>query len=266
MNKVNEIITKHNEKLDAMTEEERVAYYESFGLTIDPNAKDEEKHFDRIINEEYVKRRLRNGEMRLVDYHEAVQKDLNCIKAALEGSSVNYEDIPEDIKSKKWVANAYYTGYIKDQEKEDQEASKYLTYIPDEVETSYNYEELILDAEEDAAWNEYRETKRIQEEINESWKEYERENIKNQSLYPEYVLVQNAVYYAKENKENVLNTIIDVVSELDNFEYYCLKEDLTNAYDSLAIEFLGLNDYLDALSIDNLIDQERKNIRERIKK
>lgn len=257
MEKVNKIIKEHNEKLDAMTEEERVAYYESFGFVMEP--KTEEKHFSRIINEEYVKRRLRNGEITLDRYHDAVQKSLNCIKAALEGSTINYNFIPEDIKRKKWVANAYYTGYIKDQEKEaereEQEMLKYHEY------ESYYPEYLDIEYEENQAWKEYREEDRIQEEIDKSWDQLDREDYFNQTNYPEYVLMQNAIYEAKQNKESIWDAIIDVVSSLDDDEYNTLINSLKTH--SISMEFLNQTKNRNTY-IDQIIDDQRKqNSRER---
>ena len=78
-----------------------------------------EHSFNEIKNEEYVKARLRKGEITLDKYLDVVRNNLNCVKAALEGSTVNFVYIPNDIKRMKWVANAYYTGYIKEQEREN---------------------------------------------------------------------------------------------------------------------------------------------------
>ncbi len=37
MKEVEEILKKHNELLDAMTEEEKIQFYASFGITIKPS-------------------------------------------------------------------------------------------------------------------------------------------------------------------------------------------------------------------------------------
>lgn len=47
MKKVNEIIKKRNEFLDSMTVEERIKYYEKFGLEIFP--KDEQKNDEKTL-------------------------------------------------------------------------------------------------------------------------------------------------------------------------------------------------------------------------
>ena len=223
-----------------------------------------ENSFNKIKNEEYVKARLRKGEITLDKYLDVVRNNLNCVKAALEGSTVNFVYIPNDIKRMKWVANAYYTGYIKDQEREaeieEQEMLKYQEF------ESYYPEYLDIEYESDQAWREYREEDRIQEEIDESWNQLDREDYFNQTNYPEYVLVQNAVYEAKQNNENVLDAIIDVVSNLNDEEYYNLKDSLTNEFNSIASEFMNLNNYNYKYpwEIDDIINTCRKeNIRTR---
>ena len=132
MNKVDKILDKRNKMLDDMTEEEREAYYSSVGLNMNTSAKKDEKHVG-INNIEKVKNRLKNGEITIDKYQYSVQHNPDCIKAAIQGSIINYDYIPEEFKAKKWVGNAYYSRLIQDQKIEEEKAKIYEDYYPWEL-------------------------------------------------------------------------------------------------------------------------------------
>ena len=179
MDQVNEIIRKHNEKLDAMTEEERAKYYAKFGLIVDQKKSKKEKHFPRIYNKAYVIERLRSGEMSLKDYHYAVQIDADCIEAEREGQmKKDWEQFEKDNKNK------------------------------------------------------------IQSEIEQAWETYFNEEYQY-TIYPIYDFIQNVVFEAEKNGEDVVDAIAKVVSCLDTDEYIKLKSSISNnCLRSIALEFI----------------------------
>lgn len=132
MNKVNEILKKHDSVLDAMTDEEREAYYANAGLSMNKTTIKEEQHVG-INNIEKVKNRLKNGEITIDKYQYSVQHNPDCIKAAIQGNIINYDYISEEFKAKKWVGNVYYSRLIQDQEIEEEKAKIYEDYYPWEL-------------------------------------------------------------------------------------------------------------------------------------
>ena len=87
----------------------------------------------KIKNKRKVLERLKSGAMLIKDYHYTVQHDQICIYAAILGNIDNYEYIPEEYKFKNTVIDAYYTSYIKNQEKEVLKAKEYEDYYPWEL-------------------------------------------------------------------------------------------------------------------------------------
>ena len=101
-----------------------------------------------IYDRAAVEKSLNEDGLRIKDYGDEVQSDLNCVLIAIRSNLEAYNYINDNLKLNKDVIDTYWETYIKKDEEEmdfinQSEDSKYVSYIPEYLNINLSIEDVI---------------------------------------------------------------------------------------------------------------------------